>query len=57
MIRVHTEAGPVDVEAEAKDVAISSGHLKISRDGVTVAQFRSWAHWHELPEATEDTSK
>lgn len=52
MIRIQTENGPVTVDAKAEDVTISSGHLKISRDRTTIAQFRNWDHWHELPEAT-----
>lgn len=53
MIRVQTEHGPIDVDAKAEDVTISSGHLKVSRDGTTIAQFRNWNHWHEATEATE----
>lgn len=47
MIRIQTEHGPVDIDAKAEDVTLSSGHLKISRDGTTIAQFRHWDHWHE----------
>lgn len=47
MIHVQTEAGDVRVDATAKDVTTSAGHLKIHRDGQVVAQFRDWTHWHE----------
>jgi len=51
MIRVHTEHGPIDIDAKAEHVTLSANHLKISRDGTTIAHFRQWDHWHE----TNDT--
>lgn len=55
MIRVQTEHGPVDVDVDAKaeDVTVSSGHLKITRNGTTIAQFRHWHHWHQTTEGEQ----
>ncbi|MDI3331745.1 MAG: hypothetical protein QJR09_13570 [Micrococcus sp.] len=53
MIRVQTEDGPVTIDAEPKDVTSSAGHLKITRQGVIIAQFRNWQHWHETTEGTD----
>lgn len=53
MIRIQTEDGPVDVDAQAKDVTVEHHHLKIKRDGVLVAQFRKWQHWHETTEGEQ----
>ena len=47
MIRIQTDDGPVNIDAEAKDVTVAGGHLKITRDGVVVAQFRKWDQWYQ----------
>ena len=47
MIRVLTESGPVELDAEAKDVTATAGHLKIHSRGILIAQFRDWSHWYE----------
>lgn len=52
MIRVQTEDGPINIDADAKEVTVTAGHLKITRAGVIVAHFRRWEHWHETE--TED---
>lgn len=57
MIRVYTEAGPVEVDADAEHVSISGGgRLEVRRDSVLVAQFRRWTHWHETTTAAEEAS-
>lgn len=54
MIRVETEAGPIDVEAEARHVSITNGgRLEVTREGTVIAQFRRWTHWHETTETEE----
>ena len=54
MIRVHAEAGPVEVDAQGANVSITSGgRLEVTREGTVIAQFRRWTHWHEITETEE----